>query len=237
MKFVALLFVALVAITLFIQYRKARTARRERFIQDYPFPKGLIAKLQKQYPMLSEDQCSLVGQGLKQFFIAHGRSRKFVSMPSVVVDDLWHEFILYTKAYESFCRNAFGKFMHHTPAVVLGVQQRNRDGLHRMWWHACNQENINPQKPARLPLIFALDAQLAIPNGFIYAPNCAGIKRTDSGSTCYCAADFGCSSSDSGSGGSGSHSGSGADGGGDSGSSSGDGGGGCGGGGCGGGGD
>jgi hypothetical protein len=43
-------------------------------------------------------------QGLKQFFLAHLMSdRKLVSMPSQIVDHLWHEFILYTREYQHFC--------------------------------------------------------------------------------------------------------------------------------------
>lgn len=131
---------AFAAIMCTVWYKRSRAAARERFIQSYAFPTGLIEKLAQRYPALSEDQQQLVRRGLKQFFVAHGRSGKFVSMPSVVADDLWHEFILYTKAYDQFCRRAFGKFMHHTPAVVLGAQNNNSDGLHRMWWHACKQE-------------------------------------------------------------------------------------------------
>ena len=33
-------------------------------------------------------------------------------MPSQVTDDLWHEFILYTRNYEDFCRRAFGRFRY-----------------------------------------------------------------------------------------------------------------------------
>lgn len=35
--------------------------------------------------------------------------------PSKVVDYAWHEFILFTKLYENFCKEKLGKFIHHTP--------------------------------------------------------------------------------------------------------------------------
>ena len=39
-----------------------------------------------------------------------------VILPSMeVVDDLWHEFILYTKDYADFCCRHFGHFIHHEP--------------------------------------------------------------------------------------------------------------------------
>ncbi len=39
-----------------------------------------------------------------------------VILPAMdVVDDLWHEFILYTTDYAEFCHNHFGHFIHHEP--------------------------------------------------------------------------------------------------------------------------
>ena len=113
-------------------------------------------------------------------------------MPSQAVDDLWHEFILYTRHYEVCCRKAFGRFMHHTPAVVLGADRQDNAGLRRVWWHACLEENINPRRATRLPLLFAIDAKLQIANGFQYKLDCADAKRKgrDSGATLYCGGDL-----------------------------------------------
>lgn len=33
------------------------------------------------------------------------------------VDKLWHEFILFTEAYATFCENVSGRFLHHRPHV------------------------------------------------------------------------------------------------------------------------
>lgn len=172
--------------------RKARIA----FIRNYAFPKGLLDKLGEKYPHLTEADRHQVGLGLKQFFLAYAHTRKFVSMPSQAVDELWHEFILYTRAYEAFCRQAFGHFLHHTPAVVLGSGQQNNQGLHRMWHDACRQDGIDAAKPSRLPLLFSLDTILKIPGGFLYHPQCESLaKSTTDGGTIHCAGEFGGSSS------------------------------------------
>jgi hypothetical protein len=177
----------------------------------------------------------LIARGLRKFFLAHLASgRRFVSMPSQAADDLWHEFILFTRNYEIFCKNAFGRFLHHTPAVALGTHLQNNAGLRRTWWHCCKEENINPRNPTRLPLLFALDAKLGIAGGFRYAANCEALRRSGDGAV-YCGGDFSSSSFGGGPDGFGDGSGFGdfaGDGGGDSGGDSGgDGGGGCGGGG------
>jgi hypothetical protein len=177
--------------------------RREAFVRQYRFPPGLFKKLQEQHPQLSIRDCQLVSRALRQFFLSHLKSkRRFVSMPSQVTDSLWHEFILYTKAYQEFCSQAFGDFMHHSPAVSLGKDKQGNEGLRRCWWYSCQEENINPKTPSRLPLLFAIDSKLAIANGFSYVPDCASVKRlnTDkaSSTTPYCAGDFSSSSVDGG---------------------------------------
>lgn len=213
---------------------RQRTLRRAAFIRQFELPAGLFDKLRQHHPGLSQKDCQLVAQGLRQFFLAYlAGGLRPVSMPSQVVDALWHEFILYTRNYQAFCQQAFGRFMHHTPAVALRQERAADAGLKRCWWHACRAENINPKAPTRLPLLFALDAKLGIANGFLYMADCQGVRRTSAGGAdggaVHCGGDLaGCSGGGGGFGdGAGDGSGGGDGGGGDGGS-------GCGGGGCGG---
>lgn len=179
---------------LLVLWQKWRQASRANYIRHYAFPPGLFDKLRKKRPELTLKDCQLVSQALRQFFLSYLNSGcKFVSMPSQVADDLWHEFILYTRHYDLFCQQAFGRFMHHTPAVVLSADKQNNTGLRRCWWHVCREENINPKQPTRLPLLFALDSKLGIADGFAYVPDCSGTPRRlgeQSGSTVYCGGDF-----------------------------------------------
>lgn len=207
------------AIVLALVWSSHLRLKRERFIREFALPRGLYERLRKRRPELEARDCALVARGLRQFFLAYLLSgRKFVSMPSQLADELWHEFILYTKAYDAFCRQAFGRFLHHTPAVVLGPDKLDNEGLRRVWWHACKEENIDPAKPLRLPLLFALDAKFGIDDGFVYAPDCRALREAGVSVTVHCGADFGDSSVDGGT-----------DGFGDGGDGGGDGGGGCGG--------
>lgn len=192
---VVMLFLLLVLATvLALVWRALRRTRRADFIRQFTLPQGLFDKLRQRHPQLTLKDCQLVAQALRQFFLAHLASRlQQVSMPSQVTDDLWHEFILYTRNYEAFCRQAFGRFMHHTPAAAMGGQRRANAGLRRCWWHCCRAENINPRKPTRLPLLFAIDAKLAIVGGFVYQANCAPARDAagSAGATAiYCGGDF-----------------------------------------------
>ena len=111
-------------------------------------------------------------------------------MPSQVVDDLGHEFILFTRNYENFCQKAFGRYLHHTPVEAMSSPHVATDGIRRTWFHACRIEGINPKQPERLPLLFALDAQFGIANGFFYSLNCRDTAASSSNS--FCASDIGC---------------------------------------------
>lgn len=188
---------AVLCITLLVVWRKWREAKRADFIRSWQPPRGLLARLRKKRPELSDRDARLVTQALRQFFLAHLKSgRQFVSMPSQVVDDLWHELILYTRNYELFCRRAFGRFLHHTPAVVLSADKQNNSGLRRVWYYTCKEDNINPRQPSRLPLLFAIDAKLGIADGFVYSPDCRALRASSDSGTVHCGGDFSSSSID-----------------------------------------
>jgi hypothetical protein len=80
--------------------------------------------------------------------------------------------------------------MHHTPAVVLGSNTQSNEGLRRCWWFACVEENIDPKKPLRVPLLFAIDGKLNIPDGFTYVPDCKGVADGASGGHVHCGGSF-----------------------------------------------
>jgi len=168
------------------------TRERSRLVREAPLPRFLRRKLMDAYPHLTLRDAELVERGLRQFFIACQRSNKrFVAMPSQVVDSMWHEFILHTSAYREWCDLVVGRFIDHVPAEVLGRKASTNDGLRRAWFWACRDESINPRQPSRLPLLFALDAKFAIPGGFIYMADCKGVRRDDAqGAGAYCGESF-----------------------------------------------
>ncbi|MGE8413824.1 MAG: glycine-rich domain-containing protein [Pseudomonas sp.] len=196
---------ALALVLLFWRRQKTLAVlRREAFIRTFSLPPGLVVPLRARHPQLTLKDCQLVAQGLRQFFLAYLKSgQRYVSMPSQVVDDLWHEFILHTREYQAFCHKAFGQFLHHTPAAALGrdAERQSDDGLRRTWQQACREENINPAQPSRLPLLFALDTKLKIAQGFHYVADCQSLRRqgdSSAGSTVvHCGSDLHSSSLDS----------------------------------------
>lgn len=166
---------------------------RQTYVRSFAYPKGVFSKVIEKYPHLTQKDMHLVGQGLRQFFLAYLKSEKrYVSMPSKVADELWHEFILYTKDYQAFCKKAFGDFLHHTPAVVLSGERKSNEGLRRCWKFTCREERISPMNPLRLPLLFALDNKLDIADGYRYSSDCGSLRREYAGKTTsiHCGGDF-----------------------------------------------
>jgi hypothetical protein len=187
-----ILVVAGCAAVLALLYRRlALRARRRAFIDDYAWPQGLLDRFRKRRPGLSRAETARVEEGLRRFFHAYlAGGRRFVAMPSQAADDLWHEFILHTRAYEAFCDQAFGGFLHHTPALALApAQAKSNAGLRRVWRSCCAQEGINPLRPERLPLLFALDAEMNIADGFHYATDCKALRDRGVAAP-YCGGDF-----------------------------------------------
>ncbi len=155
-----------------------RREQRMRHIRRAMLPPGVYDKLRKQRPDIAAEHYPLISRALRDFFAAYLLGAgKPVSMPSQAADELWHEFILHTRNYEQFCHKAFGRFLHHTPAVALSRNYERNVGLRRVWWHACKLEGIDPRNPTRLPLLFALDANLGLADGFSYALDCHGLRE------------------------------------------------------------
>ena len=163
--------------------------KQQSWIDTYRFPPSVASKVTETYPHLSSNQVVSVLKGLREFFhICCQAGPVIVAMPSQVVDVAWHAFILSTRAYQEFCQKAFGRFLHHTPAEAMKQTRKGQDGIRRAWRLACEREGINPKNPSRLPLLFVLDADLEIFNGFKYTLDC-----TKPGSHPYCGSHIGCS--------------------------------------------
>jgi hypothetical protein len=189
------LFLALI-IGVLVIWRRARRKQGEQFIDAYPYQRFLDKRLAVKRPELTPAQRQMVFDGLKEYFhLCNLAGRSMVAMPSQVVDDAWHEFILSTRQYKRFCDQALGRFLHHTPAEAMRSPTEAQEGIKRAWRLACARDGIDPGTPSRLPLIFAIDGMLGIANGFRYQLDCMAAGNAGAG---YCAGHIGCSSGCSG---------------------------------------
>jgi hypothetical protein len=184
-------------IILYVVYRQVKHGRqmtrkkREHLINTFIFPSTINSKISDKYPHLSEQETKRVIYALREYFhLCNIAGKKAVSMPSQVVDVAWHEFILFTRQYETFCSKALGRFLHHTPAEAMKSKYIATQGIKTAWKASCFRENMDAKAATRLPLLFALDDELQIPDGFKYSLNCKANGKTDY----YCAGHIGCNS-------------------------------------------
>jgi hypothetical protein len=43
--------------------------------------------------------------------------RLIIDTPMLIVDQMWHNFICFTKMYQNYCESHFGKMIHHLPTT------------------------------------------------------------------------------------------------------------------------
>lgn len=186
---------AMFAIAGMIAYRRSVNRQREAYIDHFEFHPAVFNKFREVRPHLTSEQEQLVFAALRDYFqMCRMAGKRMVSMPSQVVDDAWHAFILFTRGYEQFCSRAFGRFLHHTPAEAMSSRNVAQQGIKRAWRLACARDGINPVNAVSLPLLFSIDRDLKIENGFYYVPDCGDeVRRTDATGS-YCASHIGCSS-------------------------------------------
>jgi len=94
--------------------------RRRKFIESYAYAPDFISKLQGELG----DRATVLRalEGLDAWFVAclYAEDR-MIGMPSKIVDVAWHEFILRTREYTTFCQRAFGAYLHHTPDSTMRI--------------------------------------------------------------------------------------------------------------------
>ena len=201
MNIVIILALLFIFYFIYKRYKKLKIQEKENYINFYIFPKRLNETLKSTYPHLNQNQIDLVIKGLREYFhICNIAGDRMIAMPSQVVDIAWHDFILFTRKYEKFCEKGLGRFLHHTPAEAMKSKTVAQEGIKRAWTISCHRENIIPKLPGKLPLLFALDSLLEIPDGFKYsldcltknsADYCAGHIGVTSGCGSGCSGDFG----------------------------------------------
>ena len=197
-----IIIISLLALASVVLWRNWSRQRRGAYIAAFPYQRFLDQRLAARRPELSPEQRGEVFAALDDYFqLCRKAGRRMVAMPSQAVDDAWHEFILFTRQYDKFCRHAFGRFLHHTPAEAMSTPTQASEGLKRAWRLACAHEKIDPKKPERLPRLFAIDAAPGIAGGFIYQLDCLAASGGAAGSG-YCASHIGCGGGCSGSSGS-----------------------------------
>jgi len=141
---------------------RLRYGRRRAFIESYGFPVALKEKLAEE--LGSGLQVAVALEGLRHWYLAClDAPGQVLGMPSRAVDVAWHEMILMTRTYTAFCERAFGHYLHHSPDAVM--DEPMRDSLSR----TLEVLDARSASPAAVPLLFTIDDELGLENGYSWA--------------------------------------------------------------------
>lgn len=160
------------------EFKKNERAKALEAIRTYEFP-VLVKNRVMSDNTLSEEQFEHLARGMKQYFaicayeIHSGTLKnKKILMPSRIVDELWHEFILSTRDYKKFCDTVFnGTFLHHLPAGTSDIGDESKALKHTYRTAEKIMEYGLDWTIKGVLTLFALDSWLEITNGFIYGPD------------------------------------------------------------------
>lgn len=67
---------------------------------------------------VSEQEAQNIFQETKKFiYLTSFDKRAFICDDMIILDEMWHNFVLFTPDYAQFCHTYFGEFRHHVPAT------------------------------------------------------------------------------------------------------------------------
>jgi hypothetical protein len=179
-------------------YLDGKEQKRRGFLKGYVFPESYHLEVMKRYPHLSAQDVNLAFEQLRFYFsICLLKMPSSVAMPSRIVDVCWHIFLCDTRQYKQFCEMVFGDFLHHDAWVEanlsvqselntvvaqkdpenlseamkeqLALEFRNHHAAARIYqWSALLEGEGQTSMLPAVPLLFRIDAELAIKDGFFY---------------------------------------------------------------------
>jgi hypothetical protein len=150
-------------------------AGRVAMIDAYQFPSSIHQRFAFAHESLSEQDIRTAEVAARQWFrLAARHPHAKLAMPSVAVDDLWHEMVLHTQEYAEFCDAALGRFLHHVPESAMSGADTagNRHSALPSTLKLAQQDEACPAD--RLPLLFRVDRELRIENARHYLADCGG---------------------------------------------------------------
>lgn len=81
----------------------------------------IVARFVKNYGV-DKEQANIIFDDVKRWlWLAYKVRAEGIKKPLVidaqlvVLDEMWHNFILFTREYSHFCKELFGQYLHHSP--------------------------------------------------------------------------------------------------------------------------
>lgn len=133
------------------EFEMCNVNNREQLLESvlaYKHP-DLLNRFGNRY-FLTDDKCEQIFRELKLWLYLVGTRTSdapplVILSPMEVIDNIWHEFLLYTTDYANFCHTYFGHFIHHEPTRVA-------DRLKLQQERECNLQAFQTKRRAELEI-------------------------------------------------------------------------------------
>lgn len=141
-------------------------------VKSYQFPAGLAQSPRARHPHLSETDLGRVIEALRMLLMMYVTKDGLapvwpLACPSRVVGDALVAFAAEQREYRAFCDEVFDRRLE--PEQFIADSRLVHARLRRTWVKSCELEGLDPDRPSRLPELFAIDAELRIADGAHYA--------------------------------------------------------------------
>lgn len=123
-------------------------------INNYSFDFLKERLLVEETLLKDEEEIDIAIDEFKKFLTLIAMDIKPLAMISPKVDEVWHQFILFTDKYELFCNEIMGKFIHHKPNTItdpvpllaikniISGYQSNFGEIPNFWFEELDNESI-----------------------------------------------------------------------------------------------
>ncbi|WP_175765807.1 hypothetical protein [Burkholderia ambifaria] len=92
---------------------------------------GIIKKFRDEWSVSEHAACDIFEETKKFLFLADYAQKHCVTFEIdeavLIIDKMWHTFILFTKEYTEFCDTFFGRMLHHIPFCRAHLVEKIRD--------------------------------------------------------------------------------------------------------------
>ncbi|NMH59123.1 hypothetical protein [Alteromonas ponticola] len=92
----------------------------------------IVERFIKIYGVETEEAVKIFNSTKMWMWLSYQRRRLgvkrhlVIDSPLVVIDEMWHNFILFTHAYTHFCEQFFGFYMHHAPTTNQMIEESKK---------------------------------------------------------------------------------------------------------------
>lgn len=75
----------------------------------------VINRFLAMYDVEKLEAQKIFNETLKWLWLGNKIEDVFIDDSTLIIDEMWHNFILFTQDYQEFCLNCFGRYLHHQP--------------------------------------------------------------------------------------------------------------------------